>query len=122
MTEPVAPVPLLVRPVDVPGTEAEALLDGAIVTRVPDLVADISGAGAVACMQGLLTNDLEGPGEDGFVYGAVLTPKGMIVCDLWTARTSGSITITYPVEGREPLWEIFQKSLPPRLAKTTDRA
>jgi folate-binding protein YgfZ len=113
---------MLVRPLEVPGTEAEALLDSAIVTRVPDLVAEVSGAGAVACMQGLLTNDLEGPGEDGFIYGAVLTPKGMIVCDLWAARTSGSITITYPAEGRDALWDIFQKSLPPRLAKTTDRA
>ena len=32
------------------------------------------------------------------------------------------MTITYPIEGREALWDILQKSLPPRLAQTTDRA
>src|SRR5262252_8100102 len=119
MTE-AAPVSPLVLAPDVSSNEAEALLDGAVVCRADDNVAEISGPGAVACMQGLLTNDLEGPGEDGFIYGAVLTPKGMIVCDMWAARSSGMVTLTFPSQGREALLAILQRSLPPRLAKTTD--
>ena len=122
MTQPSAsPLPALVRSPDVPVAEAEALLDGAIVARTSQLLADVTGPGAVACLQGLLTNDLEGPGEDAFVYGAVLTPKGMIVCDLWAARSAGAVTITYPEDGRAALFDIFQRSLPPRLAKVADR-
>jgi folate-binding protein YgfZ len=122
MTEPAVPAPLRLRPLDVPARDAEALLDGAVVARADDLVVEVSGSGAVACMQGLLTNDLEGPGDDAFVYGAVLTPKGMIVCDLWAARFGGAVTITYPASVRETLFEIFQRSLPPRLAKAADRS
>jgi folate-binding protein YgfZ len=120
VTDP-APSSLLLLTPDVPAREAEALLDGAVVSRSDDQVSEVAGPGAVACMQGLLTNDLEGPGEEGFVYGAVLTPKGMIVCDLWAARFSGVVTLTYPSQGRDALLDIFQRSLPPRLAKVTDR-
>ncbi|MBI4500408.1 MAG: hypothetical protein HY700_04535 [Gemmatimonadetes bacterium] len=122
MTSPATTVPFVLRPTDVPTREAEALLDSAVVVRVEDIVAEVAGAGAVACMQGLLTNDLEGPGEDAFIYGAVLTPKGMIVCDLWSARSGATVTITYPPAGRAALLEILERSLPPRLAQTTERA
>src|SRR5438128_8838726 len=73
MTSAVPIVPFVLRPADVSTREAEALLDSAVVVRSDDLVAEVVGPGAVACMQGLLTNDLEGPGEDAFIYGAVLT-------------------------------------------------
>src|SRR5678816_1785088 len=119
MTEATRVTSLVLTP-EVPSGEAEALLDEAVVCRSDDCVAEVSGPGAVACMQGLLTNDLEGPGEDAFVYGAVLTPKGMIVCDMWAARSGGVVTLTFPSQGREALFAILQRSLPPRLAKTTD--
>jgi folate-binding protein YgfZ len=122
MTEPGTHTPFTVRPFDVPAREAEALLDAAVVTRTNEVVSEIAGPGAVTCMQGLLTNDLEGPGEDAFLYGAVLTPKGMIVCDVWAARAGGLVTITYPPEGRAALAEILERSLPPRLARATERS
>jgi len=121
MTEPSAPALLVVRPNEVPVAHADALLDGAVVARADARVADVAGPGAVACVQGLLTNDLDAPGEGSFVYGAVLTPKGMIVTDLWAARAGSTVTVTYPSTGRDPLFEIFQRSLPPRLARVTDR-
>jgi len=42
-------------------------------------VVALTGPGAVTSFQGLLTNDVELPGDGSFVYGALLTPKGMIV-------------------------------------------
>jgi len=122
MTSAAPVVPFVLRPADVSSREAEALLDSAVVVRSDDQVAEVAGPGAVAGMQGLLTNDLEGPGEEAFIYGAVLTPKGMIVCDLWAARSAGTVTITYPPAGQDALQEILARSLPPRLAKTTERS
>src|SRR2546422_7729892 len=56
-----------------------ALQTGAVIGPADVGVLAVSGPGAVACVQGLLTNDIEKPGDDAFVYGALLTPKGMIV-------------------------------------------
>ena len=55
-------------------SEAGAVLDGALVGEPSVATVELTGPGAVACVQGLLTNDVEKPGEGGFVYGAVLTP------------------------------------------------
>ncbi len=46
----------------------------------------VTGMGALQCLQGLLTNDLVKPGDHSLVYGALLTPKGMIVVDFWVLR------------------------------------
>ena len=80
----------------------------------------ISGPGALGCLQGMLTNDLEKPGDDSLVYGAFLTPKGMIVVDVWVIRQSDGLTVIAPAEGHEAVVDIFQRQLPPRLAKVTD--
>src|SRR2546422_1571823 len=55
-----------------------ALRTGAIVARADAAVVALTGPGAVTSAQGLLTNDVEEPGDGAFVYGALLTPKGMI--------------------------------------------
>ncbi len=94
---------------------------GAVVGKPDAEVLDVRGSGAVTCIQGLLTNDLEGPGEGAFVYGAVLTPKGMIVTDVWTARIGSSVTLFVPTQGKEPLLDIFRRTLPPRLARVSER-
>jgi folate-binding protein YgfZ len=73
-------------------------------------------------MQGLLTNDIEHPGDGALVYGALLTPKGMIVVDGWTGRRGELIRFTTPAEGRERAAGIFQRSIPPRLARVSDRS
>jgi folate-binding protein YgfZ len=99
---------------------ADAVLGGALVA-VPDVaVLEVTGPGAVACIQGLLTNDIKAPGAGAFLYGAVLTPKGMIVCDLWVERDRSSVRLTVPRQGVGPLLEIFRRSLPPRLARLAE--
>lgn len=80
----------------------------------------VAGAGALTCLQGLLTNDLVQPGDGTLVYGALLTPKGMIVVDAWVLRQGDALTLVVPRHGREPALELFGRSLPPRLARVTD--
>jgi len=55
------------------------------------------------------------------VYGALLTPKGMIVVDAWSARLGATVSFTVGAEGRERALAIFTRSVPPRLARLTDR-
>jgi folate-binding protein YgfZ len=96
---------------------ADAVLRGALVAAPDVTVLDVTGPGAVACLQGLLTSDVEAPGPGALVYGAVLTPKGMIVCDLWVERDRTSARLTVPRQGLETLLELFRRALPPRLAR-----
>ena len=98
-----------------------ALRTGAVLARAEAAVVALQGPGAVTCFQGLLTNDLEQPGDGAFVYGALLTPKGMIVVDGWAARLGATVSYTVPAEGREHALTIFTRSVPPRLARVSDR-
>ncbi|MGH7674923.1 MAG: YgfZ/GcvT domain-containing protein, partial [Gemmatimonadales bacterium] len=98
-----------------------ALRSGALVARVDGAVLELAGPGAVAAVQGLLTNDVEKPGDGAFVYGALLTPKGMIVVDAWATRLGNTVRLTVPAAGREAALAICAKYVPPRLARTTDR-
>ena len=125
---PTAPAPVVTRlePDAVPAEIVDHLRAGAIVAPaevgVIDLDGPEGGTGAVTCFQGLLTNDIEKPGDGAFVYGALLTPKGMIVVDGWAARAGSRVRYTVPAEGRERALQILQRSVPPRLAVTTDRS
>ncbi|HEX4560549.1 MAG TPA: hypothetical protein VH113_01845 [Gemmatimonadales bacterium] len=101
---------------------AQALRAGAVVAQVPAGIFDLVGSGALACMQGLLTNDIEKPGDGALAYGALLTPKGMIVADGWVGRRGELVRFTTSAEGRERAALIFQRSIPPRLANTADRS
>ena len=122
-TFPTAPAPVVTRlnPGDVPAEVVDRLRSGAIVAPADVAVLDLTGPGAVASFQGLLTNDIEKPGDGAFVYGALLTPKGMIVVDGWAAWLGARVRFTVPAEGRERAATIFQRSVPPRLARTVDR-
>src|SRR5919106_5610046 len=93
---------------------------GAAVVVDHPTVFRITGSGALACLQGLFTNDLDQPGDGSLTYGAMLTPKGMIVVDAWVIRKAGALTLIAPASGREAVREIFQRTLPPRLAKADD--
>ncbi|PYP32485.1 MAG: hypothetical protein DMD49_05855, partial [Gemmatimonadetes bacterium] len=99
-----------------------ALQTGAVIGPADVGVLAVSGPGAVQCIQGLLTNDIEKPGDDAFVYGALLTPKGMIVVDGWAARQGTTVTFTVPAEARERALAIFMRALPPRLAQPRDQS
>ena len=107
----------------VPAEVVDQLRAGAIVAPVDVGVIELTGSGdgAVTCFQGLLTNDIEKPGDGAFVYGALLTPKGMIVVDGWAARLGSRVRFTVAAEGRERALGILQRSIPPRLARFEDR-
>jgi tRNA-modifying protein YgfZ len=93
---------------------------GALVVTTSPAVLRVSGPGALTCLQGLLTNDLEKPGDGSLVYGALLTPKGMIVVDSWVIRQGDTLTLILPAAGHDPVAELFRRQLPPRLARVTD--
>lgn len=122
---PTAPPATVTRlePEEVPAEVVDQLRAGAVVALADVAVIDLigPGTGAVTCLQGLLTNDIEKPGDGAFVYGALLTPKGMIVVDGWAARHGSRVRVTVPSEGRERALAILQRSVPPRLARASDR-
>ncbi len=86
----------------------------------PDALLRVEGPGAVACLQGLFTNDIERAGAQSLTWGAVLTPKGMIITDLWLWRRENEVLLSVPEAGVDPLLALCRKSFPPRLAKVTD--
>jgi folate-binding protein YgfZ len=99
----------------------ERLRSVPLVHRMPAAVFSIAGPGALQCLQGLVTNDLAKPAEGSLVYGALLTPKGLIILDCWVIKQDGTrfLFIT-DLDARATAAEMFRKLLPPRLAKVTD--
>lgn len=91
---------------------------GAIPTT--DTVLRVTGSGAVACVQGILTNDIEKLSLPGLVHAAVLTPKGMIITTLWCRRDADAIMLIVPAEGIDALRTLLARSFPPRLAKVVE--
>ncbi len=98
----------------------ERLRHGTAVVTGEPAVFWVEGPGALTCLQGLLTNDLAKPGDHSLVYGAVLTPKGMIVVDHWVLRLPERFAVVAPLRGREATRELLGRNLPPRLAKVAD--
>ena len=121
MTE-TGPTMCVLTPETVSDEVAEAAIEGTIVAEADVAVMHVRGPSVTACLQGLLTNDIEAVGDGGFLYGAVLTTKGTIVCDMWTSRGSGPAWLSVPTTGKQALLDLFKKYLPPRLATVTDRS
>lgn len=89
--------------------------------RMPAAVFSIVGPGALQCMQGLLTNDLAKPADGSLVYGALLTPKGLIILDCWVIKQEATrFLFVCDLDARDTAAGMFRKLLPPRLAKVTD--
>lgn len=103
-----------------PACRLKLLRSSAILVPDPGAVFRVEGPGALACLQGLLTSDLAAAGEGGMTYGALLTPKGMIVVDLWVMREETGFTLLMSGIAREPARELFARVLPPRLARVSD--
>ncbi|HXV86544.1 MAG TPA: glycine cleavage T C-terminal barrel domain-containing protein [Gemmatimonadales bacterium] len=121
MTAAATPVPLLLTAEALPAEEVEAIRRHAAVGAPDWAVLDVTGPGAVSCVQGLITSDLEGPGDGACVYGAVLTPKGMIRADLWAWRFDGRVRLVAPLAARATVLDLLKRTLPPRLARFEDR-
>jgi folate-binding protein YgfZ len=86
-----------------------------------EAIIDLTGSGALTCLQGILTNDVVKIGPEALLWGAVLTPKGMIITDCWVQRRGNDARLIVPAEGREALQQLLTRSFPPRLAKATPR-
>ena len=87
---------------------------------VSDAVFRIEGAGAIECLQGLLTNDVAKPAAGTAIWGAFLTPKGMIITDAWVLRDGAAAWVLVPASQHQSMLEHFRKTIPPRLAAVTD--
>src|SRR5207302_583930 len=80
------------------------------------------GAGlAAAGMAAEARHPVELLADGAFVYGALLTPKGMIVVDGCATRPATTVSYTVPAHGRERTLEMHTRSVPPRLARLADR-
>ena len=93
---------------------------GALWAPADAAVFRISGPGALPCLQGLWTNDIVQPGDATMTYGALLTPKGMIVTDGWLLRDGDAALLLVPAAARDPVMLLLRRSLPPRLASVSD--
>lgn len=82
----------------------------------------VTGPGAEQCVQGIVTNDIIKPGPNSLVYGAMLTPKGMIIADCWVLRGAAGHEVLVLADGAAEarLDELFRRQFPPRVAKVAN--
>jgi tRNA-modifying protein YgfZ len=104
----------------VSASRLKSLRTGALSVPQAAAIFRIEGPGALTCLQGLLTCDLAAPGDNSLLYGALLTPKGMIVVDPWVLRENERFTLVLDAPGHQPAAELLKRVLPPRLARVTD--
>jgi folate-binding protein YgfZ len=97
-----------------------AIRSGAVLVPDAPAILRVEGPGALTCLQGLLTNDLMAPGDGSLVYGAMLTPKGMIIFDAWVLREEAALTVVTGASARAGALDLFRRVLPPRLARVAD--
>jgi folate-binding protein YgfZ len=104
---------------DVSAAEWRALDEGMVIhVRTADARFLVTGSGALSCLQGLVTSDLNAAPDRSRVFGALLTGKGMIVAPLWIERrTAESFFIETPAAAGAVLADSFAKMLPPRLCR-----
>ncbi len=112
--------PFVISQGDLATQHAEAVLDSAVIARADVSVIDLRGPRAVECAQGITTNDVAGAGDGSFIYGAILTPKGMIISDLWSVRDNDTVSLIIPAPATESVSSVLRKSIPPRLARIND--
>jgi len=78
----------------------------------------LTGGGRLACLQGLVSCDIDKPGDGAHVFGALLTAKGMIVSPLWIVRLPDALILEVPGIAGPAVQEILERSLPPRLCRS----
>ena len=97
-----------------------ALSEGHHALAVDVAVFRLEGTGTISCLQGMLTNDVTKMAPDGLIWGAFLTPKGMIITDAWVRRDGEAAWVIVPSEARETVRTLFARTIPPRLAKVRE--
>lgn len=78
----------------------------------------LTGTGRLTCLQGLVTCDVEQPGDFAALFGALLTTKGMIASLVWLVRLSDAVLLEVPLSGTLAVEATFTRSLPPRLCRS----
>ena len=87
----------------------------------PDLARfSLVGGGRLACLQGLVTCDVQQAGDGTHHFGALLTAKGMIVAPLWITRLADALLVAAPAAAAGEVASVFERSLPPRLCRWED--
>lgn len=107
--------------VELSRTDLVALRHDRLQVPRQDRLFELEGPGAVDCLQGLLTNDVRAAGEGRMVWGAILTPKGMIVSDAWVSPGERGARLIVPEAGHDAIAALLSRSIPPRLARVHDR-
>ncbi len=102
--------------------EFSAYRTGRHVIPVDDAVFRFDGKSALDCLQGLLTNDVVKAPDSTAVWGAFLTPKGMIITDAWVIRDDQAAWVIVPGSARATMKQLFVRTIPPRLARVVDRS
>ena len=115
-------MPPLVPLITLTAAELAVLRESRVCIPVDDAVFRIEGAGAIDCLQGLLTNDVARLGDGAAAWGAFLTPKGMIITDAWVVRDGTSAWVLVPASAHETTRQLFARTMPPRLAKVSDQS
>lgn len=108
------------RPMHARATMTDAPAASRSIVRDTPVVLEFTGPGALACLQGLVSNDLVRAGESSLTYAGILTPKGLLITDCWIIRVAGRIVMVAPRAAHEELVAVFRRSLPPRLATVRD--
>lgn len=102
----------------VSSAEREALATRAGVIVRADLARfRLTGTGRIACLQGLVTCDVDKPGDDSHLFGALLTAKGMIVAPFWIFRLPDALIVEVPMAAAAEVEAVWERSLPPRLCR-----
>lgn len=89
---------------------------------VPESVFRFSGSGAATILQGLLTNDVSHLPSGSAMWGAFLTPRGMIITDAWIARHDDAFFVIIPGAMRTAMSEQWRRTVPPRLSQVSDES
>jgi folate-binding protein YgfZ len=111
----------MVRDVVLSTEELRALAEGHHAVAEPSAVFHLHGIGAISCLQGLFTNDVAKMAVDGLIWGAFLTPKGMIVSDAWIRRDGDAAAwVVVPARMGDEIRALLARTIPPRLARVTE--
>ncbi|HEY4319742.1 MAG TPA: hypothetical protein VGM77_01085 [Gemmatimonadales bacterium] len=102
--------------------DLDQLTQPTVAIRTGDALFRVEGSGTIACLQGQLSNDLVKAADRSAVWGAFLTAKGMIISDAWVLRDGDAAWVAVPAQARETVRALFVRTMPPRLARVTDRS
>ena len=87
----------------------DRLRQGAVAVRTEPAVFRSRGPGRARLPAGTAHQRSRQTGRHSLVYGALLTPKGMIVVDFWVLRQPRGLPAAGRAEGRAAALELFQR-------------